>query len=141
MISIHSKIDNDILLSIMRKNEIQEKRQELSPEKEYLQAGAKKLSVNDYFKPHRHLECSKTAKITQEAWVILDGKVKGSFYDLDNSLIYETVLENGDCVVIFRGGHALRNLTKDTLMYEFKTGPYFGPEKDKEFIGEEDGKN
>ena len=75
------------------------------------------------------------ATITQEAWVILSGNVKGSFYDINDELIYETTLSAGDCAVIFRGGHALRCLSEDALMYEFKTGPYYGPEKDKEFIG------
>jgi hypothetical protein len=120
----------------MRKEEIVNKRQDLSPPEEFLQAGVKKLCGDDYFKPHRHLPCNKIATMTQEAWVILNGQVVGSFYDLDESLIYETTLNNGDCAVIFRGGHSLQCLTTDTLMYEFKTGPYYGPEQDKVFLGE-----
>jgi len=46
------------------------------------------------------------------------------------------ILEDGDCLVLFRGGHSLEVLDKNTIMYEFKTGPYFGFEKDKETINE-----
>ena len=55
---------------------------------------------------------------------------------MDNSLIVETVLSAGDCVVVFKAGHAFEVLEDDTILYEFKTGPYYGVEKDKEIIDE-----
>jgi hypothetical protein len=82
------------------------------------------------------LPCNKVATTTQEAWVILDGKVEGTFYDLDDSLLCSLEISDGDCVVIYRGGHSLKILDDDTILYEFKNGPYYGVKKDKTYIGE-----
>ena len=35
----------------------------------------------------------------------------------------------GDCTIL--GGHNYTSLTENTLVYEFKTGPYDGQSKDK----------
>jgi hypothetical protein len=39
----------------------------------------------------------------------------------------------------FRGGHNYYILEEDTIVYEYKTGPYLGQDLDKEFI--KDNKN
>ena len=36
----------------------------------------------------------------------------------------------------FDGGHTYEILVDDTVVYEYKTGPYMGQAKDKEFITE-----
>ena len=136
MIRVYSNAKKDLLLlSLIRKRDITYQRQDLSPASEFLQVSAKKITTSDFFQAHKHLECEKVANNTQESWVILDGKVLAKIYDIDNKLIYEETLESGDCIVLFSGAHSLECLTDDTLLYEFKNGPYFGPEKDKEFIG------
>ena len=76
------------------------------------------------------------SNITQEAWVVFEGCVKGTFYDLDDSVLYETKIKKGDVICLFRGGHSLEVLEEDTIFYEFKTGPYFGVDADKESINE-----
>jgi len=137
MLNIYSKIDPEkIILTMIKKEDITSARKNLTPDEEFLQAGVKLTKAEDFFKPHKHLECNKKASMTQEAWVILDGKVKGTFYDLDDSLLCSIEMGSGDCAVIYRGGHSLRVLEDDTILYEFKNGPYFGTEKDKTFIGE-----
>jgi len=66
--------------------------------------------------------------------VIISGKVKAILYDLDDTIISEPVLDTGDVSITLYGGHTYEILEDDTLVYEYKTGPYLGPEKDKEFI-------
>lgn len=135
MIKIYSKIKTDKLLFVLqRKDDINHSRTDLSPDEEFLQFSTKKLNEGDFFKPHKHLYCEKKVTITQEAWIILDGSVEAVFYDLDDKQISKEILNSGDCIVIFAGGHSLRSLAKDTILYEIKNGPYFGIEKDKEYI-------
>ena len=135
MLNFYSKINPDILLfTMISKDKITSNRINLTPSEEYMQAGAKKTEKGDYFKPHRHLPCKKVANKTQEAWVILNGKAEGTFFDLDNKIIKKCLLSDGDCVIIYNGAHSLLILENDTILYEFKNGPYLGPEKDKEFI-------
>ena len=132
---IYSKIKKDcLLLTLNRKIDINENRTDLSPAEEYLQCATKTLSQGTTFKPHRHKELIRTTDITQEAWVFLSGRVKAQFYDLDDSLILETELGEGDCAVVFKAGHGFEVLEDNTIIYEFKTGPYYGVEADKTFI-------
>ena len=137
MKKIYSNIEKDcLLLTLNRKADISEDRTDLSPEEEYLQCSTKSLTEGMIFKAHKHKELVRETNRTQEAWVLLSGKIRARFYDLDDSLILETVLTEGDCAVVFRAGHGFEVLKNDTILYEFKTGPYYGVEVDKTFINE-----
>ena len=52
----------------------------------------------------------------------------------DNKEVFKTQMTSGDCIAIFNGGHSLKCLTDDTILYEIKTGPYLGAEKDKVYL-------
>ena len=133
---IYSKVDEKCLLLVINKKEdITEKRTDLSPDEEFLQCATKTLTKGMKFKPHKHNPMYRGTDITQEAWVFLSGKVRAKFYDLDDSVILNTELGAGDCAIVFRAGHGFEVLEDDTIIYEFKTGPYFGQEADKTFIG------
>ena len=87
MIRKFSNVKKDLLLfSLIKKEDITHKRQDLSPNDKFLQVSAKKITINDVFKAHRHLDCEKRANTTQESWVVLDGKVMAKIYDIDNEI-------------------------------------------------------
>ena len=54
--------------------------------------------------------------------------------DLNDELLDEPIINEGDCSVTLYGGHTYTALTDDTLVYEYKTGPYKGVELDKVMI-------
>ena len=56
------------------------------------------------------------------------------YYDLDRTMLCEKILQPGDCSITLHGGHNYLCLEDDTVIYEFKTGPYNGRDKDKEYI-------
>ena len=135
MKKIYSNVNKEkLILSELKYTDISEYRSDLSPDEEYLQVSGRKLKLGTKVPAHRHLQIDRNTTITQEAWVVVKGKVKGIFYDLDNTILHESILTDGDCVVLYRGGHSLEVLEEDTIFYEFKTGPYFGIETDKEKI-------
>ena len=132
---IFSKVEPDKLLCVLtKKNDFSEKRLDISPENEYLQVAAQSFRKGFAVERHRHKEIIRETHITQEAWIFLSGSVNATFYDLDDTKSLEVVLEAGDCVLMFYGGHGFDVLEDDTLFYEFKTGPYTGKENDKEPI-------
>jgi hypothetical protein len=134
---IYSKKDKDkLIFSLFRFSEITERRTDLSPDEEILQVCGRKMNQGVFVPAHRHLETNRNTNLTQEAWVLLKGKVKAIFYDLDDSYLCKRIINSGDVVVLYRGGHALEVLEDDTIFYEFKNGPYHGVEKDKEKINE-----
>lgn len=132
MKKIYSKVDKEkIICSIIKFIDINEKRTDICPEKEFLQVSGRILKKGFSIKAHKHNFLERNTTSTQEAWVVLKGKIKSKFYDLDEKFIHEEILEKGDCVVFFRGGHELEVLDDDAIFYEIKNGPYFGVDKDK----------
>ena len=143
MRQIYSKTEPDTLLHIIyriediakKKTENKIARTDVAPEGEFLQLAALHLDRNKTFKAHKHIyKQGKEKVIAQESWVVLRGSVKVFLYDLDDTLIHEDVLGRGDCHMTFRGGHNFIILEDDTIVYEYKTGPYEGIEMDKEMI-------
>ncbi len=130
------KIENKLIFSLLRGSDITNYRTDLSPESEYLQVCGRSMDSGTKVPPHRHLETIRNTNLTQEAWVVLKGRIKARFYDVDDTFLCERELISGDVIVLFRGGHSLEVLEDDTIFYEFKNGPYFGVSSDKERINE-----
>ena len=135
MKKIYSKIEKDKLLHIiLRKEDVSSERINVVEDEEYLQLAAMRLQEGKTFKPHKHVYCEKTTTIAQESWVVIEGKVKAILYDIDDNIISEEILNAGDCSITLYGGHTYEILEDNTLVYEYKTGPYLGIEADKAFI-------
>ena len=81
---------------------------------------------------HKHLTIQRNTDKTQEAWVVFSGAIRADLYDIDDSLSLTVDLHAGDMVVVYAAGHALEVMEDDTILYEFKNGPYYGRKKDKE---------
>jgi cupin fold WbuC family metalloprotein len=135
MREIYSNVQEDKLLHIvLRKEDVKDERLNVIADEEFLQLAAMKLPKGKTFKPHKHVYCEKISTIAQESWVVIEGKVKVVLYDLDDSVIAEPILNSGDVSITLYGGHTYEILEDNTLVYEYKTGPYLGLEKDKEHI-------
>jgi hypothetical protein len=135
MKSIHSAVQPGTLLHVVSKmSALAGARQNLSPDGEFLQACLVRLPLGKQLRPHRHRPLARTSEITQEAWLIIAGKIESSYYDLDGQLLCRHLLGPGDCSVTFRGGHAFEVLEADTVIFECKLGPYYGPERDLEYF-------
>ena len=138
MKKIYSRVDKEKLLHIiLRKDDIKTQRLNVIDDEEFLQLAAMRLPFGKTFLPHKHVYCEKTTTIAQESWVVIEGSVKAILYDLDDKIIYEPILYAGDVSITLRGGHNYEILQEDTLVYEYKTGPYLGIELDKEIIKNE----
>tara|TARA_R110000850_G_scaffold180956_1_gene306445 strand:- start:231 stop:464 length:234 start_codon:yes stop_codon:yes gene_type:complete len=74
--------------------------------------------------------------IAQESWVVIKGSVEVSFFDTDGDFLEKHVLNSGDSSFTLEGGHTYLILEDDTLVYEYKTGPYLGQNNDKAFLDE-----
>ena len=105
-------------------------------ENNFIQCAALKMPKDKTFPPHRHITKERTyaEQIAQESWVVITGKVRCILYDTDNTVIATPILEAGDASFTLYGGHTYEILEEDTIVYEYKTGPYEGQQLDKEFI-------
>ena len=136
MEKIYSKVDPLKLLHlIVRKEEITPGRQDIVPEENFIQCSILNMEKGKTFRPHKHIWKERTRNvIAQESWVVIQGSVKCIFYDIDNTIIAEPILYPGDASFTLEGGHNYFILEDNTLVYEYKTGPYEGHALDKTFL-------
>jgi len=107
----------------------------ISPDN-FIQCSFLNLDKGKTFKAHKHIwkKSPREEVIAQESWVVIRGSVMASFYDTDGNFIQDVELRAGDASFTLEGGHNYTILEDDTLVYEYKTGPYEGQQKDKEFL-------
>lgn len=131
----YSKVDTDLLAHIIHRIEDFNGRQNIIQDSEFLQIATLKLQESESFQAHIHLwkDLQSPTNIAQESWVVIKGRIEVTFFDLDGSLLHRDVLEEGDCSVSLHGGHSYSAIS-DSLVYEFKNGPYLGQVKDKKYI-------
>ena len=139
MKKIYSRVDEGKLLHIINRYDEIESRTDVAPTDEFLQLATLKMEKGKTFRPHKHIWKDNPSGhfgkvIAQESWVVIKGSVKVHLYDLDDELIEEIVINQGDCSMTFEGGHTYTILEEDTVVYEYKTGPYEGVERDKVFL-------
>jgi cupin fold WbuC family metalloprotein len=136
MKKIYSKIDPEKILHIVvRKDDFKSGRQDIIDESQFIQCSILQMENGKTFKPHKHIWKERTRNvIAQESWVIIRGSVEVIFYDLDDTVLEKFVLNEGDASFTLEGGHNYKILEEDTLVYEYKTGPYEGQSLDKVFL-------
>lgn len=134
---IYSKVEKDLLLHIVFSPKQQElQREDIVPDDNFIQCSFLQMEKGKTFRPHKHIYKARTyeKQIAQESWMVVGGKVKCIFYDIDDTIVETVVLEPGDASFTLLGGHNYEILEDNTIVYEYKTGPYEGQQFDKEFI-------
>ena len=135
----YSKVEQGRLLHIVRRFHSlvfqEDQRVEIVSPDNFIQCAALKMKKGVTFKPHKHIvrEVTDKDRIAQESWMVLEGKVKCIFYDLDDTILATPILEKGDVSFTLAGGHTYEILEKSLVM-EYKTGKYLGQQFDKTFI-------
>jgi cupin fold WbuC family metalloprotein len=136
MEKIYSKIEPNKLLHIVNRLSEIEGRTDVVDNEHFIQCATLKMEKGKTFKPHKHIEKERhyDKQIAQESWIVIKGSVKCIFYDVDDSIIATPILKTGDASFTLYGGHTYEILEDDTIVYEYKTGPYEGQSLDKIFI-------
>jgi hypothetical protein len=136
MEKFYSNIEPGLLLHVVvREDDFIQGRIDLISGENFIQCSMLQLEGGKTFKPHKHIWKDRNSKIiAQESWHVISGKVKCIFYDIDDSIIAEPILNTGDTSFTLQGGHNYLILEDNTKVLEYKTGPYEGQENDKTFI-------
>ena len=100
---------------------------------ESLQASRMKYQAGKAFRIHHHILNPRTIKRTQEAFVVVSGRLAADIYDNKANLIGTLEAGPGEAILIYRGGHGIR-IVEDSVVYEIKAGQYSVPSEDKEFL-------
>jgi len=136
MEKIYSKVQPGLLLHMINRLSEIEGRTNVVDDDHFIQCATLRMEKGKTFRPHKHIEKKRTheRQIAQESWVVIKGHVKCIFYDIDDSIIAEPILCPGDASFTLYGGHTYLILEEDTVVYEYKTGPYEGQKLDKTFL-------
>jgi len=137
--NIYSNKEPDKLLHVIYKTSLFEgTREDIVPDEEYLQLAVMKHDSGKKFRAHKHIfkEVPDTS-IAQESWYVVRGSVKAKLYDEDFTHLIDVLLEEGDLSITLYGGHTYEIMEDDTLVLEFKSGPYYGQKLDKEFMSDD----
>ena len=132
----YSKVEPNKLLHIVNRLDEINGRTEVVDENNFIQCATLKMDNGKTFQPHKHITKERIHKeqIAQESWVVIRGSVKCIFYDINDEILATPILKAGDASFTLYGGHNYLILEDDTVVYEYKTGPYEGQKLDKEFI-------
>lgn len=134
---IFSRVEPGKLMHIVCTNTDVDDRVNVCSDDALLQLAFLPLKEGQTFKAHKHIDKPVKINGTSESWIVLRGKVRAILYDLDDSVLEEVELNQGDCSITIcpvGAGHNYVCLEDNTLVVEYKNGPYMGVEKDKEFI-------
>lgn len=75
--------------------------------------------------PHVHNPVAREVHYTHEVLFIKSGRLRVDFYSEGREYLESTLLEQGDIILLTRGGHGFEML-EPTEIIEVKQGPYAG---------------
>jgi hypothetical protein len=129
MKKVYSKIYPKKLLHVFVKpSDFKNNITELTGHSSFLQCLGLKLFKGKKFNAHKHKKIKRPSftSITQESWCVIRGSAKVFFYDFDGTLLHTEKFKAGYASFTFEGGHSYEILSDNTLIYEYKNGPYLG---------------
>jgi mannose-6-phosphate isomerase-like protein (cupin superfamily) len=103
---------------------------------ESLQAQRMNYPNGKTFKAHRHILNPRIIKRTQEAFIVISGRIAVDVYDNKAKFMGTLEAGPGDAIFVYRGGHGVRVL-EDFVGYEVKAGCFSLVSEDKEFINDQ----
>lgn len=102
---------------------------------ESLQAQRMQYEAGKSFRIHHHIMNPRTIKRTQEAFVVIRGRIAVDVYDNAAKLVGTLEAGPGEAIFVYRGGHGIRVL-EECIAYEVKAGQFSMVSEDKAFLND-----
>jgi hypothetical protein len=125
--------DNNLLAIILKEGTIfNEEKHFFTENEEQMQLASFNLSKNTTIDNHIHLNKIREINTTSEVIVVFEGSLEVSIFDNDLDLITTEIINAGEVITLFQGGHGIKVL-EDSKFIEAKQGPYLMDEDKKRF--------
>jgi hypothetical protein len=98
---------------------------------EFIQVGTWKYNKGKSLLKHIHNEVNRIVIRTQEVLFVKRGSLKANIYSLDEELVAELIINEGDTLILLNCGHGYEILEDETQVLEIKNGPYPGADIDR----------
>ena len=102
-----------------------------SSDSEFIQVGTWGYDNGKHLHAHEHNTVPRNTNLTQETLYIKQGKIKATIYNLNRQKVAEWTANEGDILILLRGGHSYDILANTTQVLEVKNGPYLGANADR----------
>jgi hypothetical protein len=102
-----------------------------SSDSDFIQVGIWGYEAGRKLKAHIHNEVSREVLWTQEVLFVRSGKIRANIFDTTEQKVAELIVDQGDIIILLRGGHGYDILADGTQVLEIKNGPYVGPDLDR----------
>lgn len=120
----HIRHDGAIIATIFYNHPIEPGVHFYTANESTLQVGKQLRLKGERIEPHRHVPVKVQREQTlKEVLYVEKGKVKISFYNDRWEGIDSRILNQGDMILLIKGGHGFEML-EETVMIEVKEGPY-----------------
>lgn len=126
------KKGDEVLALVIRTAYLPDTTHFLTPPDHKLQMGFIVYGAGSEIKPHFHRPPKREIRETSEALFVRKGKVEAHIFSDKTTLAAKVMLEQGDILVLFSGGHGFKIL-EDAVLLEIKQGPYMGVEEKEHF--------
>ena len=90
-----------------------------------LQASRMVYEKGKVFKPHKHILNPRIIKRTQEAFIVISGRLLIEVFNEAKESIATFEAKAGDLVLVYKGYHSVK-VVEDCVAYEVKSGSYDG---------------
>ena len=115
--------DNNLLEIVIKKQEIQDGKNFFTENELEFQVASFSLNSQAKIERHYHPEQNREISGTTEVLIVMEGKMEFEIYDKNMELITTEIIESGEAIALFNGGHGIKML-EDTKFFEVKQGPY-----------------
>lgn len=120
------------LCYIVRRGANPEKTMFVTPPEFSLQVGFIVYGAEQTIPRHVHRPIERRITGTSEVLLVQKGRCEIDLYNDDRQMVATRVLNAGDIMIMFSGGHGFRMLD-DTVLLEIKQGPYPGVDEKERF--------
>ena len=128
-------VDGDLVLAIIiRSADWEEGLSFVSSNEDYQQIGIWGYNKGQKLAPHIHSIAPRQVLRTQEIVFVREGRIRADIYTEKKMYLKSVELGKGDTIILLNGGHGYEILEDNTKILEAKTGPYVGPDRDRERI-------
>ena len=131
IINLNSKIDSNLnLCKVVIYGESDDRTNLIEPD-QIIQASLIKMTRFQSVPSHEHLPIERYTSGTGEGWLVLNGSFEAEIFDIDRTSLGKYLLKKFDMILMFNGGHSLHATKKNSVIFEFKNGPFKGSDSDK----------
>lgn len=131
IINLNSKIYGNLNLCKVVSYGKFDNRINLTELSQIIQASLIKMTRFQSVPKHEHLPIERYTTGTGEGWLVLNGSFEAEIFDIDQTSLGKYLLKKFDIILMFNGGHSLYATKKNSVIFEFKNGPFKGSDSDK----------